>query len=245
MHLSAQLGILDVLVDDAHGDDHPQRLVLCRHKLRLKRTVEHILVHHILGNVKATVSDVVVAAALARVEIEELKRAVALVVLNVKVGITHKVQVLEQLAHAAHELVVGLGNNTGMVADAVGLMLLEQHMAQTHHADLAVAVGIAGEHAHVLVVAGHAVLQDQIVGVAAGIRIANDLFQLGAVGNLIGLFLALELVLPPHDAVRRLQNHRVRKIDLVEHFGRCLALGVQHRHGEGKGMRIGHTMLLA
>ena len=245
MHLSAQLGILDVLVDDAHGDDHPQGLVLSRHKLRLKRTVEHILVHHILGNVKAAVGTVVVAAALARVEIEELKRAVALVVLNVKVGIAHKVKVLEQLAHAAHELVVGLGNDTGMVADTVGLMLLEQHMAQAHHAHLAVAVGIASEHAHVLVVAGHAILQDQIVGVAAGIRIANDLFQLGADGNLIGLLLALKFVLPPHDAVRRLQNHRVRKIDLVEHFGRRLTLGIKHRLGKGKRVRIGHAMLLA
>ena len=182
---------------------------------------------------------------MARVEIEELKRAVAFVVLNVKVGITHKVKVLEQLAHAAHELVIGLGDDTGVVADTVRLMLLEQHVTQAHHAHLAVAVGITGEHAHVLVIAGHAILQDQVVGVAAGIRVANDLFQLGTVGNLIGLFLALELVLPPHDAVRRLQNHRVRKIDLVEHFGRCLALGVQHRHGEGKGMRIGHAMLLA
>ena len=118
-------------------------------------------------------------------------------------------------------------------------------MAQAHHADLTVAVGIAGEHAHVLVVAGHAILQDQVVGVAAGIRVANDLFQLGAVGNLIGLLLALELMLPPHDAVRRLQNHRVRKINLVEHFGRRLTLGIEHRLGKGKRVRIGHAMLLA
>ncbi len=105
-----------------------------------------------------------------------------------------------------------------MVADAVRLVLLEQHVAQAHHANLAVAVGIAGKHAHVLVVAGHAVLQDEVIGVATGVHIANDLLQLGAIGNLVAL-LALELVLPPHDAVRGLQNHREREVDLVEHLG--------------------------
>ena len=69
-------------------------------------------------------------------------------------------KVLKQLAHATHKLVIGLSDDTGMVANAMGLMLLEQHVAQAHHAHLAVTVGIAGEHAHVLVVAGHAVLQD-------------------------------------------------------------------------------------
>ena len=43
----------------------------------------------------------------------------------------------------------------------------------------------------------------------------------------------------------RLQNHRVRKIDLVEHFGRRLTLGIKHRLGKGKRVRIGHAMLLA
>ena len=52
-------------------------------------------------------------------------------------------------------------------------------------------------------------------------------------------------MLPPHDAVRRLQNHRVRKINLVEHFGRRLTLGIEHRLGKGKRVRIGHAMLLA
>ena len=37
-------------------------------------------------------------------------------------------KVLEQLAHAAHELVIGLGDDTGVVADTVRLMLLEQHV---------------------------------------------------------------------------------------------------------------------
>lgn len=100
----------------------------------------------------------------------------------------------------------------------MGLMLLEQHVTQAHHANLAVAVGITGKHAHVLVVAGHAVLQDEVIGVATGVHIANDLLQLGAIGNLVGLLLALELVLPPHDAVRGLQNHREGKVDLVEHL---------------------------
>ena len=132
-----------------------------------------------------------------------------------------------------------------MVADTVGLMLLEQHVTQAHHANLAVAVGITGKHAHVLVVAGHAVLQDEVIGVAAGVHIANDLFQLGAIGNLVGLLLTLELVLPPHDAVRGLQNHRKGEVDLVEHLGGSLTLSVEHRHGKGKRVRIGHTVLLA
>ena len=118
-------------------------------------------------------------------------------------------------------------------------------MTKAHHANLAVAVGITGKHAHVLVVAGHAVLQDEVIGVATGVHIANDLLQLGAIGNLVGLLLALELVLPPHDAVRGLQNHREGKVDLVEHLGGSLALGVEHRHGKGKRVRIGHTVLLA
>ena len=154
-------------------------------------------------------------------------------------------KVLEQLAHATHKLVIGLGDDTGMVANAMGLMLLEQHVAQAHHAYLTVAIGIAGEHAHVLVVAGHAVLQDQVVGVAAGIGVTDNLLQLSAIGNLISLLLALELMLPPHDAVGRLQDHREREVDLVEHFGRCLALRIEHLRSKGKGMRIRHAVLLA
>ena len=52
-------------------------------------------------------------------------------------------------------------------------------------------------------------------------------------------------MLPPHDAVGRLQNHRIGEIDLIEHLGRRLALCVEHLRSKGKGMRIGHTMLLA
>ena len=124
-------------------------------------------------------------------------------------------------------------------------MLLEQHVTQAHHANLAVAVRIAGEHTHVLVVAGHAILQNQVIGVATGIGIADNLLQLGAVGNLISLLLSLELMLPPHDAVGRLQDHRVGEVNLVEHLGRRLSLRVEHLRSKGKRMRIGHTVLLA
>ena len=132
-----------------------------------------------------------------------------------------------------------------MVTDAVGLMLLEQNMAQAHHAHLAVAVRVAGKDAHVLVVARHAVLQDQVIGITARIHIANYLLKLRAIGNLVGLLLPLELVLPPHDAVGRLQDHREGEVDLVEHLGGRLALSVEHRHGKGERMRIGHAVLLA
>ena len=52
-------------------------------------------------------------------------------------------------------------------------------------------------------------------------------------------------MLPPHDAVGRLQDHREREVDLVEHLGRRLALRVEHLRSKGKRMRIRHAMLLA
>ena len=102
MRLRTQLGVLDILVYDAHRNDHPQRLVLRRHKLRLKRAVIDVLIHHVFSNVKATIGDIVITAALTRVEVEELKRTIALVVLDVEVGEARKLKVLKQLAHATH-----------------------------------------------------------------------------------------------------------------------------------------------
>ena len=52
-------------------------------------------------------------------------------------------------------------------------------------------------------------------------------------------------MLPPHDAVGRLQDHRVGEVNLVEHLGRRLSLRVEHLRSKGKRMRIGHTVLLA
>ena len=78
------------------------------------------VLHQQLGDVVSRASDVVIAAPLAAVDLEELVLAVPAVVLDVKVGEAGVMQLLQQLFDLQGKGLVVLGDDDGVVADAVG-----------------------------------------------------------------------------------------------------------------------------
>jgi len=133
------------------------------------------VLHHQPGNVVPRAGDVVVAAALAAVDLKGLELAVPLVVLDVEVGEAGEVQVLQHGLDLQGEGLVMLRDDDGVVANAVGGVLLQQDVAQAHQLHLAVSVGVVGQHPHIGVVPGDELLKDHVVGVASGV----DLIQGG------------------------------------------------------------------
>ena len=111
-------------------------------------------------------------------------------------------QVLQHGADGIAQGLVVLGDDDGVVADAVGGVLLQQHVAQAHEFYLPVGVGVVGEHPHIGVVPGDELLQDHMAGIAGGVHLVQggeqflprladvDLFQFvvagGPVGHAIG-----------------------------------------------------------
>ena len=133
---------------------------------------------------------------MAAVDLKDLVLAVPLVILDVKVGEAHVADVLQKGPDLLRDLPAGLGEDHRVVADAVGGVLLQEHMAHAHELDFAVAVGIVGEHPHVAVVPGDEVLDNHGVWITGGIDLVQHLLQALPVGAGEYLFIPRERVLP-------------------------------------------------
>lgn len=194
------------------------------------------VLHQQLGDVVSRTSDVVIAAPLAAVDLEELVLAVPAVVLDVKVGEAGVMQLLQQLFDLQGKGLVVLGDDDGVVADAVGGVLLQQHMAQAHQLHLAAAVGVVGHHPHVGVVSGDELLDHHMVGVAGGVHQVQSMEQLLPGLTDEDLLHPLEFVLPVGHAVGRLG-----------HIGGAEGQGEVVAHGAvvDKGGRVVDAVLVA
>ncbi len=195
-----------VIVGHPAGDHHPQGAVVGDGK-RLG-PVLHPVLHQNPGQVVSRAGDVVVAAPLAGVDLKGLEFPVPLVVLDVEVGKAGKVQGLQEEPEFFTQLVVGLGDDDGVIADAVGGMLLQEHVAQAHEPDLGVGAGVAGEHPHKAVVPGDELLNDHGVGVPGGVDPVQGGLQSLPGGEAEHLLAAGEIVLPVGHAVGGLTDVR-------------------------------------
>ena len=205
-------------------------------RIEFLRLVLDVVLDDQLRHIGAGVGDIVVAAALARVDLERLVLAVARIVFDVKIGEADKADLLEQRAELLLHLFIVLGDDARVVADAVRGVLLEQHVAEAHHADLAVLAGIAGQNAHRAVVARDELLDDERVIVARRVDVDQDVLELLVILGDVDLLLAFERMLPVLDAAGRLDDVRrlERQLDVDAHV-----LAVDER------LRIIHAHLFA
>ena len=194
----------DVVKGHLPGDHPPQTGVVRQDEGQVLAL--HPVLHQQSGDVVARAGDIVVAAALAAVDLKGLEFSVPGVVLDVEVGEAHVVQILQEGLELPAQRLVDLGENDRVVADAVGGVLLQEHMAQAHELHLGVPVGVAGEYPHVAVVAGDEVLDDHGVGVPGGVDLVQNLLQVLPVGAGEDLLVAGEGVLPVGHAVRGLAD---------------------------------------
>ena len=198
LHLGVVVGD-DEVVGHLPGDHSPQAGVVRQDEGQVLAL--HPVLHQELGDVVAGAGDVVVAAALAAVDLKELVLAVPTVVLDVEIGEAHIVHLLQEGLDLFANFPVHLGEDNGVVADAVGGVLLQEHVAQAHELHLGVPVGVAGQHPHVAVVTGDKILDDHGVGVAGGVDLVQDLLQVLPVGAGEDLFIPFKGMLPVGHAV--------------------------------------------
>ena len=133
-----------------------------------------------------------------------------------------------------------LGHDGGMVAQAVGGVLLDHRVAQAHGADLAVLVGESSQHPHVVVAARHHLLQDHLVRVAAGVDVPHNFGGFVRAFGGVDFLHAVKGKLPIVYAGRRLDNDRIRKAQLGSR-----QLAGLHRRGQHLGGGVGDAELVA
>ena len=154
--------------------------------------------------------DVVVRPAQPGVELEELHRAVARVVLEVEVRIADPPQLRQQPRRLGDHLAVDAGENGCRDAQLAGGVLLDEGLPPGREPHVGVAVAVAREDPHARVVAGDPVLQDQLVAVPGRVDARHQLLQLGLGGHLVHLGLALEAHAMPRRRCGRLEDQRER-----------------------------------
>ena len=233
--------VLVLGVGEGHlrGDVVPEHLILVQHAVGAAVVP---LFHNQPGNVHAGGGHIVVAAALAQVDLKHAVVAGGAAVLDVKVGKTGVAAGLQHLTDVLHQRQGGrvLTDDGGMVAQAVGGVLLDHRVAKAHGADLAVLVGERRQHAHVVVAARHHLLQDHAVRVAAGIDRFDDLGGLGGGGGGVDLLHRVKRMLPVINAGRRLDDDGVGKAQFI--LGQ---LGGIDRCGQNFRVGVGDAELLA
>ena len=222
-HLLVVPGI-DVVEGHLGGDDQPQMAVL-GHGQGAGLVLDDIL-HQVLGQVVSRAGDVVVAAALAAVDLKGLELAVPLVVLDVEVGEAHKADGLQEAPQLFAQLGLGFGDDHRVVADGVAGVLLQQDVAHAHEAHLPVGAGVVGHHPHKAVVPGDEVLEDQRVLIPCPVDLVDDRVHLLPGLEDVGLLLGGEGVLPVGVRLGGLDHEGAVKgqLELVAH-----ALVVHHR----------------
>ena len=154
------------------------------------------VLHQVPGQVVPRAGDVIVAAALAAVDLKGLEFSVPLVVFDIEVGEAGKADRLQERPQLFAQLRRALGDDDGVVADGMVGMLLQQHMAHAHQADLAVRAGVVGDHPHKAVVSGDKVLEDQGILIPRPVDVVDDLIHLRAGLEHVGLLLGGEGMLP-------------------------------------------------
>ena len=105
-------------------------------------------------------------ATLARVDLEQLERSIALVVFQVEIREAHVADFLQETPDAGVDVFVVARHNGTVAANAQRRMLFQHHIAQALHGHAARAVAIAVHHAHARIVAGNKVLHNHGVIVA-------------------------------------------------------------------------------
>lgn len=114
---------------------------------------------------------------LAVVDLKKFVFSISGIILNIKIGKSRIVKILQEIFHLIHEGIIGLGNNDRVISKAQRRMLLQKHMAQAHHFHFVVLIRIAGEHAHILIISRDHVLDDELIRIPGGIDVLNGLFH--------------------------------------------------------------------
>ena len=115
----------------------------------------------------------VAAAAEARVDLKEHIAPRAAVVLHVDVRKADVAKPFKKFLHLVVQCLVAAGNDGGIVADGLGVVVFEHRLTKAHRAHMAVQIGIAVEHAHGVVAAGNKLLQDELAAIVRAVHIAN------------------------------------------------------------------------
>ena len=95
-----ELGVFHVFVDNLARYGMPEDLVGVLHAFP-QIALEHTVLHHVTGNVMARRCDVVVRATLAKIDLEDFIRAVAVVALDIKIGEAGESDLLEEVLDQA------------------------------------------------------------------------------------------------------------------------------------------------
>lgn len=197
-HLPTQGVVADVVEQDGLGRHGVERLAPCHREPFGQGSAQHEVVHEPAGHVVAGGGHIVVAAAQARVYLEEVVTAVARVHLDVEVRETGVAHGLQKARGLGHDRLVGAAHDGERVAHAHGPHILQKRLAERGEAHLSVPIGVGGEDAHARVVAGDRLLDEELPLVAAALhgckrrskfrRVAQkeDLLLAGEVGIVVG-----------------------------------------------------------
>ena len=114
-------------------------------------------------------------------------------------------------------------------------MLFQQRVAQGNQLHLFIPPAIAIHHAHVAVVTGDVLLQNQVIFVGGTIDGVQNSFEFLAVIRHKDLFLILEMAVPIRHRIARLDNHREIK---GEFHTLIILVRTGRRFGECKSMLL-------
>ncbi len=206
--------VVDIGIYDPFGDGMPEALRFDQTGA-FGQTVRGVADEK-LGYVGACVRYVIIASALAEIDLKDSEACVAGIEFDVEIREARVADGFQKAFDAKHQLLAIFRENGNVIADALGGVLLQKNVSETHHSDLGVLVRIRGEDIHPRIVAGDEVLDDQRVVIAgAEDRLGDRLCLLGSLGD-IDLFHAVKRILPIADGAGGLQNDGVGKGELVE-----------------------------
>ena len=201
---------------------------------------KHAVFHHIAGDVEPRTRHVIIAAALPEIDLKHAVAAVPAVVFNVKIGKTRVTDVLQERFQFCHQRLIVFGDDGRVIAQRLGRVLLQAHMAQAHHLHAVVFIAVGCQHMHEAVVAGNSVLQNDNVRVARAVDLRENGRGLLRRGGGIHFLHAVEGVLPVQNAAGGLYDYRVRE---AQRFGRQGG-GVHGAFG-AEGFGVGDAVLVA
>ena len=166
--LFAQRIVFDIALEDPPRHIEPQRGV------PVVYAVPAPAVYDVLGeklhHVDARRAAEVAAAPEPRIDLKKKIASGAAVILHINVGKADIAQLLQKRLQLPVQRRVAARENGGVVADRLGVIVLQHRLTETHRTHPAVKVGIAVEHAHGVVAAGNKLLQDELAAVVGSVH---------------------------------------------------------------------------
>ncbi len=174
------------------------------------------ILHDKTGNIYTASRDIVVASPLTQIYLEYTVGIAFGIVFYIEIGKSAIADIVEKkLRILSKERLISVCDYRGMIAYCFRRMLLEKHISETHHANLAVFVGIAGQNRHIAVCARDKPLQYYFVGISRGIYLFYNPKSLIGVFGGIHLFHAVKRMLPVKHGTGRLDYHRIAEIGKI------------------------------